>query len=106
MIHAVTKQPILVKCSRLDCKKVACRNKYQHDGCRHYERGGLRMRIKSLSIKNFKGIKSLSINADHKDVNIYGDNATGKTTIFDAFTWLLFDKDSRNTKDFGIKPID
>ncbi len=64
------------------------------------------MRIKTLSIKNFKGILELMIKADGKNVNIYGDNAAGKTTIFDAFCWLLFGKDSLNRADFGIKPID
>ena len=61
--------------------------------------------LKSLSLTNFKGIKSLHI--DFKDVtNIHGANGTGKTTIFDAFTWLLFGKDSQDKKDFDIKPID
>jgi len=61
--------------------------------------------LKSLSLTNFKGIKSLHI--DFNDVtNIHGANETGKTTIFDAFTWLLFGKDSQDKKDFDIKPID
>ncbi|WP_242867020.1 AAA family ATPase [Clostridium coskatii] len=34
--------------------------------------------------KNFKCIKELTVNFS-KLTNIYGDNATGKTTIFDAF---------------------
>lgn len=63
------------------------------------------MKIKNLKINNFKGIKDLSIDLGGKDVFIYGDNATGKTTIFDAFTWLLFDKDSSQSKDFNIKPL-
>src|SRR5690606_25956670 len=40
------------------------------------------------------------------DLRIYGDNAAGKTTILDAFTWLLFDKDSQNKADFAIKTLD
>lgn len=56
-------------------------------------------------LENFKGIKDLTI--DFKDTtNIYGDNAVGKTTIFDAYSWLLWDKDSLNRKDFAIKPYD
>ncbi|GAA0735533.1 recombinase RecF [Clostridium oceanicum] len=50
--------------------------------------------IKYLYLKNFKGIKNLKIDFS-KTTNIYGENATGKTTIFDAFTWLMFDKDSQ-----------
>lgn len=61
--------------------------------------------IKSLRLKNFKGIKDLTIDFG-KTTNIFGDNATGKTTLFDAFTWLLFDKDSTDRKDFGIKTYD
>lgn len=64
------------------------------------------MRLLNLSLKNFKGIKSFTLDTQGEDVNIYGDNATGKTTIFDAFTWLLFDKDSQNKKDFEIKTLD
>lgn len=63
------------------------------------------MKLLKLSLKNFKGIKSFTLDAQGKDVNIYGDNATGKTSIFDAFTWLLFDKDSLNRKDFQIKTL-
>lgn len=65
----------------------------------------MQIKIKTLKLKNFKGIKDLTI--DFKDTtNIYGDNAVGKTTIFDAYSWLLWDKDSLNRKDFAIKPYD
>lgn len=61
--------------------------------------------LKSLTLKNFKGIKDLHV--DFADItNVYGDNGTGKTTIFDAFTWLLFDKDSTDRKKFSVKTID
>jgi DNA repair exonuclease SbcCD ATPase subunit len=33
-------------------------------------------------------------------------NGVGKTTVFDAFTWLLFGKDSLDRKDYGIKPVE
>lgn len=65
----------------------------------------MQIKIKALKLENFKGIKDLTI--DFKDTtNIYGDNAVGKTTIFDAYSWLLWDKDSLNRKDFAIKPYD
>ena len=61
--------------------------------------------IKSLELKNFKGMKSFSV--DFSNItNIYGDNGTGKTTIVDAFTWLLFDKDSKDRTSFEIKTLD
>jgi exonuclease SbcC len=61
--------------------------------------------IKKLSLLNFKGIRDLVIEFDEV-TNIFGDNATGKTTIFDAFLWLLFGKDSTDRKDFEIKTLD
>lgn len=66
----------------------------------------MKIRISNLKLKNFKGIKDLEIVFDGKDTNIYGKNATGKTTIFDAFKWLFFDKDSNDRKDFNIKTLD
>lgn len=66
----------------------------------------MEIRILNLKLKNFKGIKDLQVNFDGKNVNIYGKNATGKTTIFDAFKWLFFDKDSNDRKDFNIKTLD
>lgn len=62
------------------------------------------MKLKTLKLTNFEGIKSLEINADGKSLSIYGDNGTGKTTIADAQAWLLFDKDSSLTPNFLPKP--
>lgn len=66
----------------------------------------MNIKINKLTLQNFKGIKFLEINADGANLKIYGDNATGKTTVFDAFTWLLFNKDSLGRSDFGIKTQD
>ncbi|UAK17588.1 ATP-binding protein [Sporolactobacillus terrae] len=65
-----------------------------------------RISLDSLLIENFKGIKRFELNANSANVNVFGDNATGKTTIFDAFTWVLFDKDSADKKDFQLKTVD
>ncbi|MBC8059297.1 MAG: AAA family ATPase [Clostridiaceae bacterium] len=63
------------------------------------------IKLKRLILKNFKGIKDLTI--DFKNVtNIYGENKLGKTTIFDGFTWLLFDKDSKDRSKFEVQPLD
>lgn len=66
----------------------------------------MNIRINKLLLQNFKGVKYFELNADGTNVKIFGDNATGKTTIFDAFTWLLFNKDSLGRSDFGIKTQD
>lgn len=64
------------------------------------------VRIQRLALSNFKGVKDFTLEVEGADVQVYGDNATGKTTLFDAFLWLLFDKDSRNKKDFSIKTLE
>lgn len=67
--------------------------------------------LKQLILKNFKGIKDLTI--DFSIItDILGGNGTGKTTIADAFDWLLFDKDSQDRvpgdkeSNFQIKTYD
>ncbi len=61
--------------------------------------------IKKLELFNFKGIRNLVI--DFKKItDISGKNETGKTTIFDAFTWVLFGKDSTDKSQFDIKTLD
>lgn len=62
--------------------------------------------LERLKISNFKGVSSLDISFDGTESTIKGANATGKTSIFDAFTWLILDKDSDNRADFNIKPLD
>lgn len=64
--------------------------------------------LKSISLVNFKGIRELSLDFAPNNTFIYGENGTGKTTLFDAFTWLLFGKDStgRSDSNFNIKTLD
>ncbi|AZA60821.1 AAA family ATPase [Chryseobacterium indoltheticum] len=63
------------------------------------------VQLKRLSVLNFKGLRNLSIDFDN-NTNIFGDNGTGKTTIFDSILWLLFGKDSTDRKDFELKTLD
>jgi len=60
--------------------------------------------LKALSLTNFRGVRTLSINFD-ETTSIFGDNRTGKTTIYNAFLWLLFGKDNQDRKDFEIKTL-
>ena len=62
--------------------------------------------IVRMTLTNFKGIRSLEMNFDPEVTNVFGDNATGKTTLMDAFLWTLFGKDSQNRADFNIKTLD
>ena len=51
------------------------------------------LKLMDLEIQNFKGCGRLSLPLDGRSASIYGDNAAGKTTVYDALTWLLFGKD-------------
>lgn len=64
------------------------------------------IKLLSLHLRNFKGCAALDLEFGGRSASIYGDNAAGKTTIFDGLTWLLFGKDSRGRGDFEIKPLD
>lgn len=63
------------------------------------------MKLTKLELLNFKGLKAFTINFNG-DVIIRGDNAAGKTTVFDSVCWLLFGKDSLDRADFEIKTLD
>ena len=52
--------------------------------------------LKSISIRNFKGIASLDISFDDKITKIYGKNGSGKSTIKNAWEWVL----GQNVKDY------
>jgi DNA repair exonuclease SbcCD ATPase subunit len=65
-----------------------------------------KIKLLKLSLKNFKGIKDITIEPKGKNMSILGDNGTGKTTIYDAFMWVLFGKDSSYSTNFGIKTYD
>lgn len=64
----------------------------------------MKITIKSIHIENFKGIKMLDVTFSGK-TKISGQNAVGKTTIFDAFTWLLFNKNSSGEEKFNVRPL-
>lgn len=62
--------------------------------------------LKGLKLKNFKGLPSFTFHPGGADALISGSNETGKTTIVDAFNWLLFGKDSNGAANFQLKPVD
>ena len=64
------------------------------------------IRLGQIWLQYFKGIHELVLPLNGGVTDIYGANATGKTTIADAFRWLLFDKDSQDKSDFNIKTLD
>lgn len=64
--------------------------------------------IKLLKIKyhNFKGLRDFELEPNGQNISVLGQNATGKTTLFDGFMWLLFGKNSDEIKKFEVKPLD
>lgn len=64
------------------------------------------MKLLKLNLQNFKGIRNSEFEFGGIDATIYGDNATGKTTVFDSLCWLLFGKDSLDRADFEIKTLE
>lgn len=69
----------------------------------------MRMSLEKIVIENFKGTRKLDIDFS-EETHIFGMNGTGKTTIPDAFAWVLFNKDSKGnapgSDNFREKPLD
>lgn len=65
----------------------------------------MKIKLLKMRIQNFKGCKDRESSFGDR-TSIKGANATGKTTVFDAFTWLLFGKDSLGNAKFDIRPLD
>lgn len=66
------------------------------------------IRINRLTLENFKCHRHFEFQPEGRSAALYGDNATGKTSVYDALTWLLFGKDSAGNgeKNIEIKPLD
>lgn len=64
------------------------------------------MKINSIVIQNFKGCQKLTVVFNSKNATVSGSNGSGKTTIFDSITWLLFGKDSLDNTKFEVRPLD
>jgi hypothetical protein len=63
-----------------------------------------KLTLQTLTLTNFKG-QSFTLETHGKNVDVFGQNATGKTTLYDALCWLLFGKDSDFKTDFEIKNL-
>jgi DNA repair exonuclease SbcCD ATPase subunit len=61
--------------------------------------------LSKLHIRDFKKINDLEIDFS-QETTIAGTNGVGKSTIFDAYTWLLYGKNSHDQQDFSIKRLD
>lgn len=63
------------------------------------------IRLNILILDNFKGVTHYELQLDGQSADVFGDNASGKTTLYDALTWVLFGKDSKGSSKFDIKPL-
>ena len=66
----------------------------------------MRISFRKLTIRNFKGVKDITIEFNGTITEILGANHTGKTTTADAIHWVLFGKNSDGATVFGIDPKD
>lgn len=62
------------------------------------------MRLNTLQLTNFCGIKSFTLDIDGNSVEVHGQHEAGKSTLRKAFIWLLTGK-SPDNKAFDPKPI-
>ena len=65
-----------------------------------------KLTINRIRYKNFKGLVDYTLEPNGKDLSVFGQNATGKTTLIDGVSYLLFGKDSYGKADFQLKPVD
>ena len=66
------------------------------------------IKLISLELTNFKCHRHLRLDFNGRSAEIAGDNATGKTSVYDSLMWLLFSKDSQGNgdKNLEVKPLD
>ncbi len=65
-----------------------------------------RITIEELHLRNFRGARDVRVSFTDGTNIVCGDNGTGKSTLMDAFLWLLFGKDAEERKDCEIKRIE
>lgn len=68
----------------------------------------MKITVKEMIIRNFKGISNFELVPSGLYTDVRGDNGTGKTSLYDAFLWCLFGKNSQDQADtkFDWKPLD
>ena len=65
-----------------------------------------RITIEELHLLNFRGARDVKVSFTDGTNIVCGDNGTGKSTLMDAFLWLLFGKDAEERKDCEVKRIE
>jgi len=66
----------------------------------------MQIRLNQLKLQNFMGVRDYTFAPQGANAIVRADNGVGKTTLFSAFLWLLFNKDAAGRTDFEVKPLD
>ncbi len=66
----------------------------------------MKIELLEINIANFKGIQNFAFQPNGGNVTVFGENGCGKTTVYDAFLWLFFGKNSEGKTDFDLRPLD
>lgn len=61
--------------------------------------------LKSISLRNFKGIKNQKFEFTTRETTFVGANGTGKSSLFAAFVWCLFGKDQFGRSNHQLKTL-
>ena len=64
------------------------------------------MKLLRMKLTNFQGCKEKEFVFEGNDHAIRGDNAVGKTTVANAWCWLLFNRPANLAKNWSPKTID
>lgn len=64
------------------------------------------MKLLQLSLENFKGCRRFEFAPADNSMDIFGANGAGKTTIADAYFWLLFGQNFDGKTNFRLLPED
>lgn len=63
------------------------------------------MKLLSLTLENFEGTKRFEFCPGGRSVTVKAANGVGKSTLMDAYWWLLTGKNSAQTEKFDIYPV-
>lgn len=64
------------------------------------------MKLLRLELQDFQGLRRFALEAGGENCSVYGTNGTGKTTVANAISWLLFDKPYTGEKNYSPKTTD
>ena len=89
-------------------RKEVGRGRTEFNGFQHLTLHTMDIRIDKLTLHNFKGVREGVFQFNGSNARLEGENGAGKSTVFDAFTWLLFGKDhqGQDWTNFDLKTID